>query len=355
MKHYSHLWPGVPFALGAAILFGVSTPLSKLMLGTIDPWLLAGILYTAAGLGLLMFKTLLSLTGNPTSEAPLRKSDYLWLAAIILIGGMIAPLMLMFGLALTSASQASLLLNLEGLATMMIAWLVYRENVDRQILIGAFAILCGAVVLTWNDSKLGFDHGGLFIVGACVAWGIDNNLTRKLSSSDPIQIAMIKGLTAGCVNLILAFALGAKLPTIGFIASASLLGFLSIGVSLVFFMLGLRHLGTARTGAYFSLAPFVGAILAVFLLRESVTLQILVAGFFMLVGLWLHLAERHEHDHVHAELEHDHRHSHDEHHAHKHDADSTEPHSHFHRHEQLRHKHIHYPDLHHRHTHSRTT
>ena len=264
---------------------------------------------------------------------------------------MIGPLLLMFGLSRTTAGQSSLLLNLEGLSTMGIAWLVFRENVDRRLLFGAFAILAGAATLTWDGARISFDGGGLLIAAACLAWGIDNNLTRKLSSVDPAQVTMIKGLVAGSVNLALAYGLGASVPSAGLVAAGSVVGFFGIGVSLVMFMLGLRHLGAARTGAYFSLAPFMGAVLAITLLQETLTPQLMIAGLLMAVGLWLHLAERHEHEHVHEELEHDHLHVHDEHHNHAHVGNATEPHSHLHRHKPIRHKHPHYPDLHHRHGH----
>ena len=348
---HSHLWPGVPLALGAAILFGASTPLSKFLLSSIDPWMLAGVLYLAAGLGLFAVRIIRKSSQQETAEAALTAADYPWLAAVVIIGGMIGPLLLMFGLSRTGAGQASLLLNLEGLATMGIAWIVFRENVDYRLLIGAFAILSGAVLLAWDGSHFSFDIGGLLIAGACLAWGIDNNLTRKLSSADPVQIAMIKGIVAGGANLVLAFNLGAQAPSIGIIATTGIVGFFGIGVSLVMFMLGLRHLGTARTGAYFSLAPFIGAVLAIMFLREPVTAQLIVAGVLMAIGLWLHLAERHEHGHVHSEMEHEHRHVHDAHHNHTHEGEVTEPHSHWHRHKPMRHKHPHYPDLHHRHTH----
>ncbi len=349
---HSHLWPGVPLALGAAVLFGASTPLSKFLLGSIDPWMLAGILYLAAGLGLFVVRIINKELQQETAEAALTAADYPWLAAVVIIGGMIGPLLLMLGLSRTTAGQASLLLNLEGLATMGIAWIVFRENVDRRLLIGAFAILSGAAVLAWNGTRFSFDSGGLLIVGACLAWGIDNNFTRKLSSADPVQIAMIKGIAAGGANLVLAFSFGAEVPPVGTIAAAGVVGFFGIGVSLVMFMLGLRHLGAARTGAYFSLAPFIGAVLAIVLLRESVTAQLVLAGALMAIGLWLHLAERHEHEHIHGELEHDHRHVHDAHHNHAHEDEVKEPHSHWHRHTPMRHKHPHYPDLHHRHRHS---
>ena len=207
------------------------------------------------------------------------------------------PLLLVFGLSLTSAASGSLLLNLEGLATMAIAWIVFRENVDRRLLLGAFSILAGAVLLTWDGEGLRLDLGGLLIAGACLAWGIDNNLTRKLSSADPVQIAMLKGLVAGAVNLVIAVALGAALPPLSYAVGGAVVGFLGVGVSLVIFMLGLRHLGTARTGAYFSLAPFIGAAVAFGLFGEELSAHFVVAALLMAFGLWLHLNERHDHEH----------------------------------------------------------
>ena len=350
-KSHTHLWPGVPLALGSAILFGASAPLSKLLIGSIDPWLLAGILYLGAGIGLAVVHWGRPLIGLPNAEMQLQRADMPWLAAVIVFGGMLGPLFLMLGLSQTTAASGSLLLNLEGLATMAIAWIIFRENVDRRLLIGAGAILAGAVLLSWNGHALRLDTGGLFIAAACLCWGIDNNLTRKLSSADPVQIAMIKGLVAGCTNFGLALSLGAALPGIGLIGAGAVVGFLGIGVSLVLFMLGLRHLGTARTGAYFSLAPFIGAVLAVIIFRDVITPQLILAGALMALGLWLHLSERHDHDHLHEALEHDHIHTHDDHHQHAHDEPVSEPHSHWHRHEPMRHKHPHYPDLHHRHGH----
>ena len=351
LKSHTHLWPGVPLALGSAVLFGLSAPLSKLLIGAIDPWLLAGILYLGAGAGLGLIHWGRAALGLSNQEAPLKRADLPWLFAVVAFGGVLGPLFLMLGLSLTSAASASLLLNLEGLATMAIAWLVFRENVDRRLLTGAAAILAGAVILSWNGAGLSLDAGGLFVAAACLSWGIDNNLTRKLSSADPVQIAMIKGLVAGGTNLLLALSFGAAWPSMALVGAGTVVGFLGIGVSLVMFMLGLRHLGTARTGAYFSLAPFIGAIVAVVIFREPVTLPLVLAGLLMALGLWLHLSERHEHEHSHEALEHDHVHVHDEHHRHGHDGPVTEPHSHWHRHQPLRHKHPHFPDLHHGHSH----
>lgn len=313
--------------------------------------MLAGILYLGAGMGLAVVHFGRELIGLPKTEASLKRVDLPWLAVVIVFGGMIGPLLLMLGLSSTSASTGSLLLNLEGLATMGIAWVVFRENVDRRLLLGALAILAGAVLLSWNGGGLRLDTGALLIAGACLAWGIDNNLTRKLSSADPVQIAMLKGLVAGSVNFGLALVTGAALPSPAIIAAGSIVGLFGVGLSLVMFMLALRHLGTARTGAYFSLAPFIGAVLALVLLHEPATLLLVAATILMAIGLALHLAERHEHEHLHEALEHEHRHTHDEHHQHVHTGPVSEPHSHWHRHEPARHSHPHYPDLHHRHRH----
>lgn len=345
------LWPGVPLALASAALFGASTPFAKLLLGSADPQLLAGLLYLGAGVGLAIGQSARSVLEVGTSEAPLRQADMPWLIVIVLSGGVMGPLFLMLGLARTSAASGSLMLNLEGLATMAIAWIAFRENVDRRLLLGAASILAGAVVLSWRGQGIRFDEGGLLIAAACLAWGLDNNLTRKLSSADPIVIALIKGLVAGSANLILALLLGARLPSTGATGAALLLGFFSVGVSLVLFVLALRHLGSARTGAYFSLAPFLGAIIAIVLLGDPITTQLIVAGVLMTFGLCLHLTERHNHEHTHDAIEHEHKHVHDEHHRHSHDGAVTEPHTHWHRHEPLRHRHPHYPDLHHRHEH----
>jgi drug/metabolite transporter (DMT)-like permease len=339
--------PGIFLALASAVLFGASVPLSKLLLGSVDPWLLAGLLYLGAGLGLAAVRAI----GTP-AEAKLSRADLPWLALVVATGGVLGPLLLLFGLARTDAAGAALLLNLEGLATMGLAWVAFRENVDRRLLLGAAAILAGAVVLSWQGHA-SFRWGAALVAGACLCWGIDNNLTRRLSAADPVQIAMIKGLAAGTVNATLAWANGAALPPTGLVLAVGLVGFLGYGVSLVLFVLALRWLGAARTGAYFSAAPFVGALLAIPLLHEAPTAQFWIAGVLMGVGLWLHVSERHEHDHAHPELEHAHRHRHDAHHQHTHapETPAGEPHTHPHRHARLLHRHPHYPDLHHRHLH----
>jgi drug/metabolite transporter (DMT)-like permease len=260
----------------------------------------------------------------------------------------------MFGLAHAAATTAALLLNLEGVLTALIAWFVFRENFDRRIALGMAAIVSGGVVLTWGGSLiLSSVLGLLMIAGACVAWAIDNNLTRKVSQADPVQIALLKGCVAGVVNVAIAFGIGSALPPVGALGAALIVGFAGYGVSLVLFVVALRHIGTARTGAYFSLAPFFGGLVAVLVLREPVTAQVLAAGSLMALGVWLHLTERHEHKHSHEGMAHEHRHVDDEHHQHSHDGTEPpgEPHSHWHVHAPLRHSHVHFPDIHHRHEH----
>src|SRR6516165_11538498 len=266
-------YSGPLLALASAALFGASTPVAKLLLGVTDPLMLAGLLYLGSGIGLGIIGLSARLSGR-AAEAPLRRHDLPWLGLIVLFGGLLGPALLMAGLTSASGGAGSLLLNTEGLATMVIAWIFFRENVDRRVFAGAMAILAGALVLTWpaDGAAMTMGRGGALIVAACICWGIDNNLTRKLSAADPVQIAMVKGVAAGIINTTLGFAHGAQVPGEGTLAAAAILGFLGYGVSLAFFVLGLRHLGAARTGAYFSTAPFIGAALALPLFGETPTL-----------------------------------------------------------------------------------
>ena len=346
----------VVLALLSAALFGLSTPAAKVLLGTIDPTVLAGLLYCGAGLGVAVVRRVgwFASAQAGRSEAALGRSDVPYLAGAIVAGGVAGPVLLMSGLQRTDASAASLLLTLEGVATALMAWFIFHENFDRRIALGMACLVGGAVVLSWTGQpELSGLLGPLAIVGACVAWGLDNNLTRKVSLADPLQVVELKGLIAGPVNLGLGLVAGGQLPGLSVASLAGLVGFVGYGVSLVLFVYALRHLGTARTGAYFSTAPFLGAIAALVLLREPLTVQLIAAGLLMAIGVWLHLTEHHEHEHVHEPMEHSHPHVHDEHHQHEHSADDPpgEPHTHAHRHERLTHKHPHVPDMHHQHRH----
>jgi drug/metabolite transporter (DMT)-like permease len=341
-------------ALGAALLFGLSTPAAKLLLTLSDPWMTAGLLYLGSGVGLGVVRIIQRLTGSRSKEASFRRADMPWLIGAIVSGGGVGPVLLMLGLVNVSASQASLLLNLEGVLTAVLAWFVFREHFDRRIALGMALITVGALLLAWERGE-GFrmQRGGLLVVGACLAWAVDNNLTRKVSGGDPLMIAALKGGAAGAANLAIALVAGATPPALGPAIGVAFVGLLGYGVSLVLFVRALRELGAARTGAYFSAAPFIGAIVAIAVLREPIRLGVVAGGALMIAGLWLHLTEHHEHEHEHERLAHDHLHHHDEHHQHPHDSAvaAGEPHSHPHVHAPLRHAHPHYPDIHHRHSH----
>ena len=346
---------GPYLALLAAILFGASTPLAKLLVHEIDPWLLAGLLYLGSGIGLALFRLIRRfVAGAQHGEGTIQGTEWFWLGGAILSGGVIGPVLLMVGLTRMTGSASSLLLNLEGVFTTLIAWFIVKENFDRRIAIGVLCITAGAVLLSWGGSlSLNGALGPLAIAGACLAWAIDNNLTRKVSLSDATAIAMLKGSVAGAINVAIASAAGATWPTQSALVGAGLVGFFGYGLSLVLFVMALRQLGAARTGAYFSTAPFIGAVVAIAALGEPLTPKLIAAGALMAAGLWLHLTERHEHMHEHPPMKHEHRHVHDLHHQHKHlgKEPPSEPHSHFHVHARVRHGHPHYPDAHHRHSH----
>lgn len=345
--------PSILAALGAALLFGASTPFAKQLAGDIAPILLAGLLYLGSGIGLWLVR-LIRDRGFAAPGLPAR--DWPWLLGAIASGGVLGPVLLMMGLAHTSAADASLLLNLESVLTAVLAWVVFRENADRRIVLGMLFIVAGGLLLAWprhGDTPSSSTLGSLAVAGACLCWAVDNNLTRKVSAADAVFIAGTKGLVAGITNLALAMALGATLPAWPRMAQAMSVGLAGYGVSLVLFVLALRGLGSARTGAYFSTAPFIGAVIAIAGFHESSTMAFWLAAALMGAGVWLHLTERHEHLHTHEPLDHTHRHVHDEHDRHAHDFpwDGVEPHSHPHRHAPITHSHSHFPDVHHRHSH----
>jgi drug/metabolite transporter (DMT)-like permease len=341
-------------ALAAALLFGASTPVAKLLVGDVSPLLLAGLLYLGSGLGLgLALLVRRSRDAQAASSMRIPGRELPWLLGAILFGGVVGPALLMWGLTQTDGATASLLLNVEGVLTAVIAWLVFKENADRQIVLGMVAIVAGGVLLSWEPGGAALSTGALLIAGACLAWAIDNNLTRKVSTNDAMLVACLKGLAAGSCNTGLALAFGATLPPVATIGSSLLVGFLGYGLSLTLFVVGLRTLGTARTGAYFSVAPLFGVVISLALWPQLPSLLFWAAAVLMGLGVWLHIKERHEHQHTHAPLEHAHPHAHDAHHQHEHDFpwNGDEPHLHPHRHAVLTHKHPHYPDIHHRHGH----
>ena len=344
------------FALAAAVLFGGAAAAAKSLLDGVSPWMLAGLLYMGSGIGLGMLALFRSIRGEPLRrQSRLSRRELPWLAGAVVSGGLIAPLLLMWGLDRTPASTTSLLLNLEGVLTALLAWAVFRENIGPRVLGGLIAIIAGAVLLSIAPEG-GRDEGfaGRFaIIAACLCWAVDNNLTRRISAGDPVVIAGTKGLVAGSVNVLIAVSAGQAIPPADRVALSCVVGFLGYGASLVLFVMALRTMGAARTGALFSTAPFIGAVSSLVFLGEGVGRMMLPAAALMGAGLVLQMGERHSHLHAHERQVHDHVHRHDEHHRHGHPegVDVTARHGHPHEHEPLEHEHRHFPDIHHRHGH----
>ena len=344
---------GALFGLGAAVLFGLSAPLAKRLLTDMTPLMLAGLLYAGGGLGLSLFRLVVR---RPESEAKLRLADAKLLVPLIVSGGLIAPVLMLFGLSRLSAVSASLLLNLEGPLTILLALAVFKEHLGKRELLAAGIVLAGAAVLGFQAWEWRGDWlGALCIAAACGCWALDNHLSQRLSVKDPVAVVRLKTLGSGSVMLVLAVLMGHRLPSWGVVVQAMAIGVFSYGVSILLDLYALRLLGAAREAAYFATAPFVGALAAVPLLDERLTAVDLGAGAAMALGITLLLRERHRHSHAHDALEHEHVHDHtDGHHGHSHAVAMRGPHSHPHRHVALTHDHPHVPDLHHRHDHEPT-
>lgn len=342
-------------ALVAAALFGAGTPVAKLLLDDVPPVTLAALLYLGSGAGLfaIHFGLRWFRLHNPEREARLELSDYPWLAGAVIAGGVVAPVMFLWGLSGSAASATSLLLNFESVITTLVAAVIFREAVSGRIWLAAMVMLGGGLLLSYDPNvRFSLSLNSIAVIGACLMWAVDNNLTRKIAASDPTAIAMIKGLVAGTVNLALGQIAGDTLPAIANVLGVMTLGLFSYGISLVLFIYALRHLGSARTGAHFSTAPFIGAAAAILVLDEPLTATFMLASALMVLATWLVLSERHEHPHTHETMVHSHRHCHDEHHQHGHDGtEGPEPHTHTHAHPPLTHAHAHMPDIHHRHEH----
>jgi drug/metabolite transporter (DMT)-like permease len=283
---HDHTRRGVLYALIAAALFGISAPFSKLLLRAGSPQLFAGLLYLGSGSGLMLFWLARRTRGRSANS--LTRRDLPWLAGAILAGGTLAPLCLITGLALTPASTASLLLNLEAVFTAGLAWVVFGEQFHKRIAFGMAVIIAGGVILSWSGrvESTGI-VGPLLVAASTFCWGLDNSLTQRISAGDPLQIGLLKGLVAGSVNTGLALALGATWPTGAHLAGILVLGLACYGASLVLFVLALRHIGAARTGASFSIAPFIATATSLIVFRERPTVAFTVAALLMAVGVWL--------------------------------------------------------------------
>jgi drug/metabolite transporter (DMT)-like permease len=344
-------------ALLAALLFGASTPLAKLLLGEVQPIPLAALLYLGSGAGaFIMLLIQHTLNGGKTIEAHLSRSDLPWLLGAMLAGGVAAPIVLLLGLKHTPASTASLLLNFESVATTLIAVYFFKESIDRRIAWAVGLVTLASILISWTSGQWGFSLGAMGVVGACFLWGLDNNFTRHISAKNPLMIVGVKGLGAATFSLALTTILNQEIPSIKIVGLAMLLGSISYGFSIQLFIMAMRHLGAARTSTLFGTAPFIGVALSLLLLHEVPQFLFWIAVPIMLVGAWLMLTENHDHHHIHESVEHTHAHSHpDEHHDHICPAEVpliNSIHSHPHRHQPLKHIHPHAPDLHHRHEHA---
>jgi drug/metabolite transporter (DMT)-like permease len=344
----SPLSPGLLRGLGAALLFGLSTPVAKRLLPGTGPFTLAALLYLGSGVGFLLLGRLLPRSG----EAPLRRSDAPLLAAVTASGGVVAPVLLMVGLSRLDGTTASLLLNLELPLTIALAVGLFGEHLGGRELAGAAAVVAGSVLLGWGGGGAKADLlGTLAVAGATLGWALDNNLSQRLALRDPVAVVRVKTVVAGAVNVLLALLARERFPGAPAVAATLVTGFLGYGVSIVLHMLAIRELGAARQGTLFATAPFAGALAALPILGERLSPRQLVAGAVMAIGVAAMIRARHRHSHAHEPMEHEHLHVHDEHHRHPHEPAASGPHSHPHRHGPLVHEHEHTPDPHHRHGH----
>lgn len=348
---------GPLLAILSAVLFGISPVLCKLVIGEMSPILLAGLLYLGSGIGLSFVLVRQRINIFKETRAISRFHRYK-LSGAVLAGGVIAPLCLVYGIKYGKASEVALLLNLETVATTIIAWLIFKEQISRYVWVGKVLIVVASafIILEAPESNVAFSTSGILVVLACIFWGIDNNLTRDVDDLPATTLAAIKGYGAGLFNILLAAVIGFGTIDIQQVGGALLIGAFSYGASLVLFIGALRKIGSARSSTYFAIGPFIGVLSSLILLHEQPPALFWFAAVLMIAGVLCLYRERHEHPHIHEAVTHRHQHTHaqDEHHRHPHDEEEgsePEPHDHFHLHEQLTHSHVHWPDTHHRHIH----
>lgn len=342
----------VLLAVLAAVLFGICSPVSKLLLADLSPTFMAALLYLGAGLGMLLVQLAGRLKQRYKTEAGMTRKELPYIIAMILLD-IGAPIFLMLGLSMTTASTASLLNNFEIVATSAIAMIFFKEPLGRRMWMAILLITVSCIILTVDDfSSLSLSVGSVFVIAACLCWGIENNCTRMLSLKDPLQIVIVKGFGSGIGALLIAVVSKGCYGKLPYILAALLLGFVSYGLSIFFYIAAQRELGAARTSIYYAAAPFIGVVIAWIVLRDAITGSFLLALAVMLTGTYFAVSEKHTHRHVHVQETHEHRHRHDDgHHSHHHDEPVIGEHSHEHTHEPVEHTHSHTPELHHRHKH----
>lgn len=343
---------GIFMAILAAALFGISSPVSKLLLTEIPSTLMASLLYLGAGMGMLAVNIVNRLSKRERIEARMTKNEMPYIIGMIVLD-IAAPVCLMIGLSMTTSANASLLNNFEIVATSLVALLVFKEAIGKRMWIAISLITFSSIILSVEDFRtISFSAGSILVLMACLCWGFENNCTRMLSLKDPLQIVIVKGFGSGTGALIIALALGQYATDLLYIFMALLLGFVAYGLSIYCYIVAQRELGAARTGAYYAVAPFIGVLLSIIIFGQQITISFIIALVIMIAGAYFAAVEHHRHVHIHGEITHEHRHSHsDNHHTHKHDYKVDGEHSHIHTHEKMEHIHKHTPDMHHSHSH----
>lgn len=287
MKTESNIKKGIVFAILAAALYSINAPFSKILLEFMPPTLMAGFLYVGAGIGITFIALIRKMKKYETKELKLTKSELPYTIAMIILD-IAAPIFLLFGLNATTAANASLLNNFEIVATAIIALMVFKERISPRLWFGILFITLSCGILSFEDvSSLHFSYGSLFVLLSAICWGFENNCTRKISSKDPLQIVLLKGIFSGIGSLIIGLYMGERIASLWSIFAVLWIGFIAYGLSIYFYVYAQRLLGAARTSAYYAVAPFIATILSLIILREVPDIAYYFALALMIIGAWL--------------------------------------------------------------------
>lgn len=338
------------YAILAAALYAINVPFSKMLLAQVEPTMMAAFLYLGAGLGMFVYSIVSKATGKTAPREPLTKKELPYTIAMVVLD-IIAPILLMFGIQSSNAANVSLINNFEIVATSVIALLIFKEIISKRLWIAIVLVTVASIVLTFEGAgSFTFNIGSLFVFGACLCWGFENNCTKMISNKSSVEIVVIKGTFSGLGSLIVALMLGESFPAVFWIVCAMLLGFVAYGLSIHFYIMAQKNLGAAKTSAYYSVAPFLGVAFGMLLLGERPAIQFYLAFLLMIISTYfmikdtIELQHTHVHDHVHThehchgDVTHIHEHTHTHTHIHIHGEDSE---NHEHDHKQMSHNHPH--------------
>lgn len=338
------------YAIVAAALYAINVPFSKMLLGYVEPTMMAAFLYLGAGLGMFVYSIASRASGKTSSTEPLTKKELPYTIAMVVLD-IIAPILLMFGIRASHAANVSLINNFEIVATSIIALLVFKEIISKKLWIAIALVTIASVILSFEGTgSFEFNIGSLFVFGACLCWGIENNCTRMISNKSSIEIVVIKGTFSGLGSLIVALAIGESIPSILWMMCVLLLGFVAYGLSIYFYVMAQKDLGAAKTSAYYSIAPFLGVAFGMLILGERPEIQFYVALAVMIISTYFMIKDTielqhthehshtHTHEHSHGDIVHSHEHTHTHTHIHVHGADSD---NHEHNHHTMSHEHSH--------------